>query len=274
VKEQEDKEKYETLLQKIKSSFTDIEISTLGKLVKNISLSPSVRSGNKDKLEEDVQYYEVGLRDIDTEGIITVEQCKRKNLGPASRYLVKKYSLKENDLLIPYRASRSIKVARVGSNYPTPLVTNASIIRIEMKEDTSKDLALLIQAYLSIDYVQRYILPKEVYSSKRTFSRHLISIKVLNELPIPRFTEDMVAQKDFAELYLRRISLLSKARSLNKYLRSIIVRIAKDEDETINLFLNSKEKLPHIHKKETNILNKLDELLNEFVLLEKECKTP
>jgi len=140
-----------------------------------------------------------------------------------------------------------------------------------MNEDTPQDLALLLQAYLSIHYVQRYLLPKEVYSKERTFSRYLISTKALNNLPIPRFSQAILKEKSFKELYLRRVALDARAMKLNRYSRQILNCISKDEDETINLFLGSQEKLPSIHKKEIHILNRLDALLNEFVLLQEEC---
>ena len=126
--EQEDEKKYQLFLQELKRSFGDIEITTLSELVKNISLSPSVRSGDVNELDTSLKYYEVGLRDIDDMGVVTIEYCKNKKLGPGNRYLIHKYALKENDLLLPYRASRHIKVARVGSHYPASIVTNASII--------------------------------------------------------------------------------------------------------------------------------------------------
>ncbi|MFK5937406.1 MAG: hypothetical protein QM497_03320 [Sulfurimonas sp.] len=271
MKESQKREEYEAFLQKLKKSFGDMEIVTLKEIVKNISLSPSVRSGDKKRLEPNLQYCEVGLRDIDEQGVVSIERCKDKKLGDASRYLVEKYALKENDLLLPYRASRNIKVVRVGSDYPTPLVTNASVIRIEMYEDTPKDLAMIIQAYLCIPYVQRYVLPKEVYSRERPFSRHLLSTKALADLPIPKFTSAMVAKEDFSQLYLRRLQIEHKTVSLHRKSMDILKCIIKDEDETISLFLYKKQKLSALKEKELNIINKLDALLDELELLKKEC---
>lgn len=274
LKVAEDKKKYEAFLQKMKQSFGDMEITTLKELVKNISLSPSVRSGDKNKLDPHINYYEVGLRDIDDQSLITIEQCKNKKLGPANPYLIEKYALKENDLLLPYRASRTLKVARVGNGYPAPLVTNASVIRIEMYEGTSKDLALLIQAYLSIHYVQMYILPARNRPPEPPTSRELISTKRLADLPIPKFTNELVENKNFSDFYLQRLEIENKLLDLVRNSKYLLSCIAKDEEETINLFLHHKEKLPELQRNESNILGKLKELLNEFVLLEEECDKP
>lgn len=266
--DQEDKVRYENFLQQLKKSFNNIEITTLGELVKNISLSPSVRGGDKNSLDDNVEYCEVGLRDIDEHNVVTIERYNDKKSGPANKKLVEKYALKENDLLVPYRASRNMKVARFGSNYPVPVVTNASVIHIKMEENTPQDLAILIQAYLSINYVQRYILPKEVYSTESTFKRHLLSINVLKELPVPNFTKVMEKMKGFGELYLRRTAIKNKTVSLRKNSMNLLKVLSKDEDETISLFLRSKDKLPDIQEKEKEILKRLDALLNELVLLQ------
>ncbi len=267
VKPQEDQVKRERLLEKLGKRFPQMQITTLKKLVKNISLQQSVRSGDKNKLDENARYYEVGLRDIDEHGVITIERCKDKKLGGANNYFIDKYALKENDLLIPYRAALNMKVARVGSGYPYPLVTNASVIRIEMHKETPKELALLIQAYLSIHYVQNYILPKHVHSPEKRFSRRLISTKLLAELPIPHFTREMVLEGGFSEIYLKNLEIDNKLTRLFKENKNLINCLSKDEDETINLFLYHKEKLPSLLEKETYILTKIDQLLRQIETL-------
>jgi len=268
---QEEQEKREHLLEKLGKSFPRMQITTLGKLVKNISLSPSVRSGDKNKLDENAKYYEVGLRDIDEHGVVTIERCKNKELGGANNYFINKYALKENDLLLPYRATLTMKVARVGSDYPHPLVTNASVIRIEMHKGTPKELALLIQAYLSISYVQNYILPKHVHSPEKRFSRRLLSTKLLTELPIPHFTKEMVQEGGFSEIFLKHIEIENKLTILYKESRNLIRCLSRDEEETINLFLYKKEKLPHLLETETLILTKIDQLLQQIESLHLEA---
>ena len=264
---QEEQIEREYLLEKLGKNFPQIQITTLKKLVKNISLSPSVRSGDKNKFDENAKYYEVGLRDIDEHGVITIERCKDKKLGGANNYFINKYTLKENDLLIPYRAAHNIKVARVGSDYPYPLVTNASVIRIEMLKDTPKEFALLIQAYLSIDYVQNYILPKHVHSPERKFSRRLISTKLLAKLPIPHFTKEMVTEGSFSEIYLKHLEIENKLTSLYKESENLIRCLSKEENEIIKLFLYHKKKLPHLLEKDTHILTKINQLLQQIETL-------
>ena len=157
-----------------------------------------------------------------------------------------------------------MKIARVANTYSRPLVTNASIIRIEMYEDTPKELSILLQAYLSIYYVQRYLLPKEVYSSKRTFSRYLVSTKRLAELPTPRFTDDMVAENSFSEIYLKHLEINNKAILMNSEMRNLRVCLAREEEDTIALFLQNKEQLPYLLEKESAILNEIDHLMQHI----------
>jgi len=270
LEESSSAERFEGLLEVLAKDFKGIPLTTLDTLVKNISLAPSVRSGPKEKLDPNVKYYEVGLRDINAERVITLEHCKKKNLGPANPYLVQKYALHENDLLLPYRASTDLTIARVGSHYPAAVVTNASVIRIEMKEDTTTELAILIQAYLSISYVKKAILPKEIFSRERRYGRYLISIKTLCALPIPTFTNVMVKDKEFGALYQRRLHLNYMLRVIRGKSMQLLQSFDKDEIETIKLYLHDKNDLPAINEKETYLLKKLDALLNEFVSLQNE----
>ena len=270
MEESSSTEGFAGLLEALAKDFKGIPLTTLDTLVKNISLAPSVRSGPEEKLDPNVKYYEVGLRDINAERVITLEHCKKKNLGPANPYLVQKYALHENDLLLPYRASTDLTIARVGSHYPAAVVTNASVIRIEMKEDTTTELAILIQAYLSISYVKKAILPKELFSRERRYGRYLISLKKLCALPIPKFTNAMVEDKGFSMLYQRRLQLTHTLLTIRSSSTRLLYSFNKDEIETIKLYLHDKNDLPAINEKETYLLEKLDALLNEFVSLQNE----
>lgn len=266
-----DKEKeYNTFFKKVKICFPDIEITTLDKLVKNISLSPSVRTGEADKLDPSTKYYEVGLRDINEEGLVSIELCKDKQLGAANTYLVEKYALKENDLLIPYRASRDYKVSRVGSTYPAPLVTNASVIRIEMHKDSPKDIAILIQTYLLAWFVKQYILPKELYSPKREYSRHLISTKRLAQLPIPNFTTDMISDGNYEALFKNKKLLESKGRELINRSSNIFHCVDKESEQLLKLFLYDKEEIAPILAKEEILLEKMQDIINMLAELNEE----
>ena len=270
IETRDEEKEYNTFFKKVKICFPDIEITTLDKLVKNISLSPSVRTGEADKLDPSVKYYEVGLRDINEEGLVSIELCKDKQLGAANTYLVEKYALKENDLLIPYRASRDYKVSRVGSNYPAPLVTNASVIRIEMHKNSPKDIAILIQTYLLAWFVKQYILPKELYSPKREYSRHLISTKRLAQLPIPNFTTDMISDGNYEALFKNKKLLESKGRELINRSSNIFHCVDKESEQLLKLFLYDKEEIAPILAKEEILLEKMQDIINMLAELNEE----
>ncbi len=263
----DEKEEYNTFYKKVKMCFPRIEITTLDTLVKNISLSPSVRTGDAEKLDSLAQYYEVGLRDIDAEGLVSIQHSKNKQLGAANTYLIKKYALKENDLLVPYRASRDYKVSRVGKDYPAPLVTNASVIRIEMYEDTPKDIAILIQTYLLAWFVKQYIMPKDVYRPHKQYARHLISTKKLAQLPIPKFTSDMLSDGNYEALFKNKKLLESKGRELVKKSTQIFHCIDRESEELLKLFLYDKQKIAPILEKEEILVQKMQQLLDELTQL-------
>ena len=260
----DEKKEYNTFLKKVKTCFPGIEITTLDKLVKKISLSPSVRTGDNDKLDINVKYYEVGMKDSDEKGVVTIEYCKNKKLGAANNYLIEKYTLKENDLLLPYRVSRNYKVLRVGSNYPAPLVTNASVIRIEMHDDTPKDIAMLIQTYLLSWFVQQYVIPKDVYQARRMHPRHLISTKRLSSLPIPKFTGDMLQDGKYEALFKNKQLLESKGIKLVRKSRELLNCVDRENEELLKLYLYEKEKIDPILEKEAIIVQKMQQLLDEL----------
>ena len=260
----ENTEKYFELTEQLFDNFPGIKVTTLGEMVKSITLSASVRSGDTSKLDTTTEYYEVGLRDIDDRGVITTELCKNKKLGEANSALIKKYALKENDLLIPYRASRRMKIARMGKNYDLPVVSNVSVIRIEMYEDTPTELAILLQAYLSIDYVQEFLLPSEVYSSKKPFSRHLISTQLLLELPIPAFTSEMLVEGRFSDLYIQNIEINNKIIRMNTELKRLRILFAKKEEETMALYFQKREQVSTTIEKDSSTLKKLNQLLEQL----------
>ena len=56
AQQSEDQEQYKQLLENLNKSFPNIEVITLKDLVKSIVLSPSVRSGDKSKLDESAKY--------------------------------------------------------------------------------------------------------------------------------------------------------------------------------------------------------------------------
>ena len=263
----DEKEEYNTFCKKVEMCFPGIEITTLNTLVKNISLSPSVRTGAAEKLDSLAQYYEVGLRDIDAEGLVSIQHSKNKQLGAANTYLIQKYALKENDLLVPYRASRDYKVSRVGKDYPAPLVTNASVIRIEMYEDAPKDIAILIQTYLLAWFVKQYIIPKDVYRPQKQYARHLISTKKLAQLPIPKFTSDMLSDNNYEALFKNKKLLESKGRELTNRSRNILNCVDRKSEELLKLFLYDKQKIAPILEDEENILQKIQKLIDELTEL-------
>ena len=263
----DEEKEYNNFLQKVKTCFSGIEITTLDKLVKKISLSPSVRTGDKNRLDSNITYYEVGMKDSDEEGVVTIEYSKNKKLGAANNYLIKKYALKENDLLLPYRVSRNYKVLRVGSNYPAPLVTNASVIRIEMHDDTPKDIAMLIQTYLLSWFVQQYVIPKDVHQAQRMHPRHLISTKRLASLPIPKFTADMLQDGKYEALFKNKKLLESKGIKLANKSRELLHCVDRKSEELLKLYLYDKERINPILEKEEMIVQKMQQLLDELTNL-------
>lgn len=269
-----EEEEYDSFISNVKECFPNIEITTLGTLVKNITLCASVRTGQSNRLDPLAKYYEVGMKDIDEEGVVTIEYSKDKKLGPANNYLIEKYHLKENDLLMPYRASRNYKVARVGSNYPAPLVSNSSVIRIEMYEDTPQDIAILLQTYLLTRLVKQFIIPKDPANPHRQYARHLLSPKKLTQLPTPLFHKDMLTSGNIQALFTNNMLLESKGMQLFKKSRELLQCVDKESEELLKLFLYKPHTIPPLLEKKEIVLEKLDEIINRLTELSNRVECP
>lgn len=260
--EEKDKDiQREEFIELLLKKFPNNEIVTLDNIVKKISLVPSVRSADENRLHYN-DYYEISLKDTDCYGVIQVVEGRR-HLGAASKELVKKYALKANDILLSYRSSRRITVARVGNDYPTTLVANASTIRIRMKDEAAEDLSILIQAYLNLDFVQEYLLPqKETVSEAQKHKRYLLNTKDLINLPIPNFHID--EQYSFKELYQRRATLKECSIELFNTAKKLKIHTEDLKDDCINTYLNNTQTLPSLANKEKELLNKMKNLLKEM----------
>jgi len=249
------------LLHYIKLFFSNEEIVTLADLVKNISNCPSVRGGNRDKLDF-YDYYEVGLRDCNEEGVIEFDPETKKDLGAANRSMVYKYALHKNDLLLPYRAARHMKIARVEKEYELPIVTNTSTIRIEMDRESAQEMSICIQAYLDLPYVQDYLIPN---SRCHHGKRPSLKIQYLRELPIPRFKVN--SNLNYQKIFTKNSHMAFIAQEISKYSSMLNYNIRIKKETTAHLFKNSTSNMEDItNDKELQI--KLSRLLKELEQLE------
>lgn len=261
LSQEEQLEHKKQLLHFIKLFFPDEEIVTLADLVKNISNCPSVRGGNKDKLDF-YDYYEVGLRDCNEEGVIEFDPETKKDLGAANKNMVYKYALHKNDLLLPYRASRHMKIARVEKEYALPIVTNTSTIRIEMDRESAQEMSICIQAYLDLLYVQHYLLPDSKSSSEK---RQSIKIQYLKELPVPRFKIN--SHINYREIFTTHCQMTSIAKEIHKYGAHLHYNIATQKETTAHLFKNSASNAQKFSNDKA-LKDRLSKLLEELKQLE------
>lgn len=259
--------KREDFINLLIQEFPNTEITTLGSIVQKISLVANVRFTDKYNLDY-YDYYEISLKDVDNFGVIKIIENK-KHLGAASKELVDKYALKANDILLSYRGTKRITVARIGDNYNTTLVANSSTIRIAMKKGTSEDLAIMIQAYLNLDFIQSYLLSNFVQMRENgKYKRYLLSVKELNNLPIPNF--QINTQYNFKELYQRRLilkeyvnKLITKTKDLNLFINNL-------QEISIKTYLNFSQTFPSLETKENNLLKKLENILKEIEEFDKD----
>ena len=248
------------LLEDITTYFPDHEIITLGDIVKNISNCPSVRGGDKKKLDF-LDYYEVGLRDCNIYGVIEIDPSSKKKLGAANKSMVFKYKLHKNDLLLPYKVSRQIKVARIGKEYDLPMVTNTSTTRIEMYDETPQELAIIIQAYFDLPYVQHYLIS----SSKAHLSKRApLKPQILSELPIPRFQID--SHIDYKTIYNKNAEIQNISTQIYNYSSKLRYSTDVYQETASHFFASSVEESSELLK--DDILNRLKKLLEELKNIE------
>ncbi len=244
------------LLKKIKTFFPEHEIITLSDIVKNISNCPSVRGGDKEKLDF-FDYYEVGLRDCNPFGVIEIDPDSKRRLGAANGSMVAKYKLRKNDLLLPYKVSRQIKVARIEKEYDLPMVTNTSTTRIEMYEDAPKEMAIIIQSYLDLPYIQEYLIS---ISRAHLQRRAPLKPQILLSLPIPRF--DIDKNMDYSEIYNKHSEMEDIAKEIDHYSRKLRYSIDIYKETTAHLFMNSVKTASKTKKED--LINRMKKILKEL----------
>ncbi len=249
------------LIHNIKLFFPNEEIVTLADLVKNISNCPSVRGGNKGKLDF-LDYYEIGLRDCNKDGVIEFDPKTKKDLGAANKIMVQKYALHQNDLLLPYRAAKHMKIARVAKEYDFPIVTNTSTIRIQMHKESTTEMSFYIQAYLDLPYVQHYLIPDSRCNHGK---RPSIKIRYLQELPIPKF--QINSNIDYQNIFTTHSQMASIAQEIYQYSSMLNYNIRIQKETTAHLFKNSTSNIENIsYNKE--LKNKMITFLDKLKQLE------
>ncbi len=179
----------EIIIEQLKSTYGNIEVTTLGKLAESIKQASSVRSGNN--ANDLIEYYEVGVSDIDRETNYVEITDKTKKYDKCNINYLNSQKLQEGDIILGYRGRNTDKIGIVTKKFGLPLVPNNGLIRIRFKGEQKNISPNIIWSLLLSPMYQDYlqsILHKDS-------EKNLLSVNTLKELPIPRFYDGIKIDK-------------------------------------------------------------------------------
>jgi len=245
----------------LEKEFPDNIIINFGMLTEKISVITKVREGKSLSFND---YDEVSLTLLDKYGVLLPSK-RGEDLKLANKKSIDSQSLNHNDILISYRSRKHYSVGRVGDNYKRTIVGNNSAIRIQFNRNIQASIPIMVQAYLSLDYVQDFL---RAASYNKEHTRPLLSPKVLMELPIPEFT--LYSQPQFEEVYKYRYDFLDGLESIQKSSSTLSDTIKKKIPNDLKLFNETSLNFTAMIEKKKRVdalLTLLEGNLEELVLL-------
>lgn len=249
----------------LQKKYGDIPLVTLHELTEEIKVVPNVRSGKKER-RNTTDYYELSPTKLNKYDELLIQ---KKELGPANSQIVKKYSLRDGDLLVSYRGYRKISVGRfVKKECDKPAVAAVSNILIRFEEKENESLSLLVHKYLTDEPAQHYLQLGAVNPNdekkEHTHKRFLINKAFLAELPIPDFR--ILTQKNPVDrLYYTQKDLLAAVMQLDSDITKIRADILQGDASLLQVYLKDNSTVPEL-------LYKNSELLEQLKLLRQQSK--
>ena len=258
----------ERFIKILKGTFPSQSIITLGEIVKKIAVVSKVRVGN-DLTWND--YDEVTPTKLDAYGIL-IPHRKGKDLGPANKNLLESQNLNPGDLLISYRGSKHYSVGRAGDNYMRKTIGNNGAIRIQFDEEVNKEIPVMLQSFLNLQYVQEYLLSVAQVSSESKYPRKILTSQILLELPIPKF--EVQYNNSYKNKYEKNLELINTLDNISQFTTQLKSKLEKNVAKQLENYLadyTNSDSDNETHDKQMEAsLNMLEMNLKQLELIIKE----
>lgn len=258
------------LITALEKEYGDIPLVTLHELTEEIKVVPNVRSGKKER-RDTTNYYELSPTKLNKYDELLIQ---KRELGPANSQTVKKYSLRDGDLLVSYRGYRKIPVGRfVKKECDKPAVAAVSNILIRFEEKENDSLSLLVHKYLTDEPAQHYLssgaLNPDDEKKEHTHKRFLINKVFLAELPIPDFRA-LIQWNSIERLYYTQKDLLATVMQLDSNITKIRANILQGDASLLQVYLKNNSAVPELLYKNSELLEQLKLLKQQSEKLLKE----
>ncbi len=255
----ESEEKFMALVKMLEQEFPKDKLVRLGEMTESISKVSNVRVRDR-KVEE---YYELGIDDINDEGVLTVPQNPKK-FAPANESAIKSQRLHRGDLIFGYRGKMG-RVGLINDEFEVPVVTNNGMIRIRFPEERRDETPRYVQTYLESPLIQSFL--NNMLEDRGKVK--VLSVGMIEALPIPNFQE-MGGVAQFTTLIdRRRQATLSVSKIIDE--AKILLKKRKElESEAISLQFLPMNDLRKINDSDHGQIDILEQISLRFEMLKKE----
>ena len=233
----------------LEQEFSIEKLVSLREMVASVSKVSNVRVRTR-TVEK---YYELGIDDVDDEGILTIPEDP-KQFAPANESAIESQRLHRGDLIFGYRGKMG-KVGLIDDEFDVPVVTNNGMIRIRFTEERTDETPRYIQTYLESPLIRTFL---DSMLEDRNGVK-VLSVETIEALPIPYF-EEMVGITKFSTLVNRRKSITLAVRTVIEEAELLLSKRKAFESESISLQTKSLEELSVINNEDHITKDLLDQM--------------
>jgi len=253
----ETENKYMSLRSILEQEFPSDKIVSLQEMVERVSKVSNVRV-RKDRTVED--YYEIGIDDVNEEGVLVVPKDPKK-FAPANASAIASQRLHKGDLIFGYRGKMG-KVGLVNDVFDVPVVTNNGMMRIRFPEDRVEETPRYIQTYLESPLIRTFL--DSMLEDRKGVK--VLSVETIEDLPIPYF-EEMGGVAKFTTLVGRRKQMTLAVKKIINEAQVLLEKRRKLESEAISLQRLPLEELSSINNADHAEQQMLEQLALQVEML-------
>ena len=233
----EKEKKYMSLRSILEQEFSPDKIVTLQEIIERVSKVSNVRVRTVREIED---YYELGVDDVNEEGVLVVPSNPKK-FTPANASAVESQRLHRGDLIFGYRGKMG-RVGLVNEEFNTPIVTNNGMIRIRFPDDRLDETPSYVQTYLESPLIRTFL--DSMLEDRKGVK--VLSVETIESLPIPYF-EEMAGITKFSTIINRRKSITLAVKKVIVEAESLLQKRKAFESEAISLQVKPLDELSKVN---------------------------
>ena len=252
-------DKFAALKKILEQEFPADKIVSLQEMLERVSKVSNVRV-RKDRTVED--YYEIGIDDVNEEGVLVVPKQPKK-FAPANASAIESQRLHKGDLIFGYRGKMG-KVGLVNDEFNVPVVTNNGMIRIRFPEERKEETPRYVQTYLESPLIRTFL--DSMLEDRKGVK--VLNVETIESLPIPYF-EEMVGITKFSTLINRRKSITQAVKKIIDEAETLLQKRKAFESEAISLQTKPLAELSKINSEDHITEDNLKQLRMQIEILSK-----